>query len=274
MGDRRSRADRRRLGDRRLAGPEPGRPGRSRPLLDNRLAKPVPRRLEAARPRGKTRPSRTPLGHCDASEIPEAERPRPVHWSRKSKAKRVTFGCSCGASGLARVSPDPPLIFVRKRATHDDHGSGCWLSVGVRELPVCRPSEVLVVGGAGCCSAPRRAARRCHRCCRRRRASTRSPSAPSRRCSRCSARCSRFSTSPARSRRWASTAAGSGPAFGTRLLSPNLGETRLKSWFARTQQVPFHLGIRDPSARSSSQAGGHLLVWRAVHDHLERWIRA
>jgi hypothetical protein len=45
----------------------------------------------------------------------------------------------------------------------------------------------------------------------------------------CSARCSRESINPARSIRWASTAAGSSPASGTRLSSSKLTETRLKS---------------------------------------------
>lgn len=57
----------------------------------------------------------------------------------------------------------------------------------------------------------------------------------------CRAKCSRSSTSPDRSIRCASTAAGSSPAFGTILVSSKLTDTRLSSWFARTQQVPFHL---------------------------------
>ena len=45
----------------------------------------------------------------------------------------------------------------------------------------------------------------------------------------CRARRSRSSTSPARSTRWASAAAGSNPAFGTRFDSSKLTETRLRS---------------------------------------------
>jgi hypothetical protein len=55
----------------------------------------------------------------------------------------------------------------------------------------------------------------------------------------CSGSCSRSSTSPARSIRCASTAAGSSPAFGTRFVSSKVVEIRLRSWFARTRQVPF-----------------------------------
>lgn len=82
----------------------------------------------------------------------------------------------------------------------------------------------------------------------------------------CRASFSRSSTRPARSIRCARTAAGSSPAFGTRLLSSKLTDTRLSSWFARTQQVPFYPADSDPSTRSSSQVGGHLLVRQAVND--------
>ena len=44
------------------------------------------------------------------------------------------------------------------------------------------------------------------------------------------------------------------------------GSTRLSSWFARTQQVPFDPVTSDPSTRSSSQVGGHLLVRQAAAD--------
>ena len=54
----------------------------------------------------------------------------------------------------------------------------------------------------------------------------------------CRARCRRRSTSPPRPIRCASTAAGSRPAFGTRFASSKVAQTRLRSWFARTRQMP------------------------------------
>ncbi|WP_396327653.1 CPCC family cysteine-rich protein [Jatrophihabitans lederbergiae] len=85
----------------------------------------------------------------------------------------------------------------------------------------------------------------------------------------CRVRRSRRSISSARSSRWASTAAGSSPAFGTKFVSSKLTDTRLSSWFARTLQVPFHPADNGPSARSSSQVEGHVRARQAATDQRE-----
>lgn len=66
--------------------------------------------------------------------------------------------------------------------------------------------------------------------------------------------------------RTSSMCRGSSPAFGTRLLSSKLDNTRLRSCFARAQQMLYLPATPDPSTRSSSQLGGHLLVRQAATD--------
>ena len=89
----------------------------------------------------------------------------------------------------------------------------------------------------------------------------------------CRVSLSRESISPTRSIRWARTAAGSSPALGTRFVSSKLTDTRLSSWFARTQQVPFIWRLLTPQQGHRPRSEGICVFGRPLSIKPQRWIR-